>query len=55
LPSDTRDICFASNSAHPILVADFSEDVKGLFRRIAIKAHRSQKLVRYLTEKKRSA
>jgi len=55
LPSDTRDICFASNSAHPILVADFSDDVKGLFRRIAIKAHKSQKLVRYLTEKKRSA
>ncbi len=52
IPSDTRDICFASNWAHPILVADFSEDVKGLFRRIATKAHKSQKLVQYLTEKK---
>jgi hypothetical protein len=50
---DTPDICFASNWAHPILVADFSEDVKGLFRRIATKAHKSQKLLKYLSERKR--
>jgi hypothetical protein len=54
LPSNTGDVCFASNSAHPILAADFSDDVKGLFRRIAINAHKSQNLVRYLAEKNRN-
>jgi len=55
MPSDTPDICFASNWAHPILVAGFSEDIKGLFRRIVVKAHKSQKLVHYLAGKKRNA
>ena len=52
IPTDMPQICFASNPAHPILVADFSEDVKGVFRRVATKAHKSQKLLKYLSEKK---
>ena len=55
MPSDTPDICFASNWAHPILVADFSEDVKGVFRRIVARAHKSQKLVTYLAKKRRNS
>jgi len=44
LPSGTQDICFASNSAHPIAVDDFSRNRKGLFQRITTKAKKSKKL-----------
>jgi hypothetical protein len=54
LPIEMPNICFASNSAHPILVADFSEDVSAVFRRVASKAHKSKKLVEHMKTRPRS-
>lgn len=52
IPADMPDICFASNKAHPVLVADFSDDVKGVVRRATTKAHKSQNLLAYLSTRK---
>jgi len=53
-PEYMSKICFATNPAHPILVADLSSDVMGLFRRVAVKAHKSRKLIEYMGQKKLS-
>ncbi len=54
LPWEMPSICFASNSAHPILVGDFSQDLMGIFRWAAAKAHKSKKLVEYMKATRRS-
>jgi hypothetical protein len=54
LPVEMPNICFASNPAHPILVADFSEGVSRIFRRVASKAHKSKKLLAYMKTRPRS-
>lgn len=53
LPVEMPNICFASNPAHPILVADFSQDVMGVFRRVASKARKSKRLVEYVKTRPR--
>ena len=51
LPVEMPNICFASNPAHPILVGDFSKDLKGIYRLAAIKAHKSRKLLDYMNKR----
>lgn len=46
-------ICFATNPAHPILVADLSKDITNVGATIFGKARKSRKLVEYMGRKKR--
>jgi hypothetical protein len=45
-------ICFATNPAHPILVADLAQDIAGVGASIFSKAHKSRKLIEYMGRKK---
>ena len=54
LPADMHAICFATNPAHPLIVADLSSDVSAVFRRIAAKAHKSRRLVEYMDRRRGS-
>jgi len=51
LPEEMPNICFASNPAHPILVGDFSKNLTSAYRRTASKAHKSRKLLDYMSKK----
>lgn len=53
LGPDMPHICFASNSAHPILVADLAKDIASVGASIFGKAHKSKKLIEYMGRKKR--
>ena len=46
-------ICFATNPAHPILIADLAQDIASLGAAIFSKAHKARKLVEYMGRKKR--
>lgn len=45
-------ICFATNPAHPILVADLAQDIASVGAAIFGKAHKSKKLIEYMGRKK---
>lgn len=47
-------ICFATNSAHPILVADFSPDIRSLGAAVFGKARKSRKLIELMNRRKSS-
>jgi len=51
LPADMPLICFATNPAHPILVADLSKDIATVGSSIFSKAHKSKKLIEYMSRK----
>jgi hypothetical protein len=52
LGPDMRHICFATNPAHPILVADLAQDIFNVGAKTFAKAHKSRKLTEYLRRKK---
>jgi hypothetical protein len=54
LGDEMPSICFATNPAHPILVADLSRDIAGVVRRVTLNPHKSRRLVEYLATKKRN-
>lgn len=45
-------MCFATNPAHPILVADLARDIAGVGASIFAKARKSRKLIEYMGRKK---
>lgn len=47
-------MCFATNPAHPILVADLSQDIKNVGGAIFGKARKSRKLIEYMGRKRQS-
>jgi hypothetical protein len=52
LGADIPRICFATNPAHPILVADLAQDIASVGASIFGKAHKSRKLIEYMGRKK---
>jgi len=52
LGPDMPHICFATNPAHPLLVADLSQDIASVVRAVIGKAHKSKKLIQYMERKK---
>jgi hypothetical protein len=55
LGSEMPSVCFATNPAHPILIADLSKDIAAVGASIFAKARKSRKLVEYMkgTRKRR--
>lgn len=47
-----RQACFASNPQHPIIVLDYSEDLRGNFNRVWKKAHKAKNLEKYMKKPK---
>jgi hypothetical protein len=45
---DVKENCFYSNPLHPIVVCDFSGNIKSIFQGMFAKAHKSKNLVEYL-------
>lgn len=43
-----RQVCFASNALHPIIVTDFSPDLRTHFNRVWKKAHKAKNLGKYM-------
>jgi hypothetical protein len=43
-----RQACFASNPLHPIIVTDYSEDIRGNFNRVWKKAKKAKNLGKYM-------
>lgn len=47
-----RDACFASSPLHPIIVTDYTEDLRGNFNRVWKKAHKAKNLEKYMKKPK---
>jgi hypothetical protein len=52
LGPDMTQICFATNPAHPILVADLAKDIASVGASTFAKAHKSRKLTEYMGRQK---
>lgn len=52
LNAELLNVCFATNPAHPILVADLSKDIINVGVSIFAKARKSRKLIEYMGRKK---
>lgn len=46
---DVKQTCFYRNPLHPIVVADFARDMKKIYQAQSKKAHKSRKLIEYLS------
>jgi len=51
LGADVPRVCFGTNPAHPILVADLAQDIASVGASIFGKAHKSRKLIEYMGRK----
>jgi hypothetical protein len=47
-----REACFASSPLHPIIVTDYTEDLRGNFNRVWKKAHKAKNLEKYMKKPK---
>jgi hypothetical protein len=47
-----REACFASSPLHPIIVTDYTEDLRGNFNRVWKKAHKAKNLEKYMKKLK---
>lgn len=47
---DAKNNCFYSNPFHPIVVADTSGDIRSVIQSVTAKAHKSQRVRKYLRE-----
>jgi hypothetical protein len=54
LRPEMRHVCFATNSAHPILVADLSREITSLGASVFGRAHKSKKLIEFLSRRKKT-
>jgi hypothetical protein len=52
IDSVARQACFASNPFHPIIVTDYSEDLRGNFNRVWKLAHKAKNIEKYLRKPK---
>lgn len=52
--ASVKPFCFYSDSSHAIVLADVSDDIKGIFRAISAKAHKASKLVKYMKNRQGS-
>jgi hypothetical protein len=52
IPPEVRQNCFASNPLHPILVVDYSEDVRMNFNQVWKKAHKAKNIEKYMKKPK---